>query len=116
EFEGFFKNPTYSLVLKAAGLKKAGDLGRNRWESQVKDIVRIHNKYKGWENFVNEHTPDLDKADKEKIVKMMYTRSAALIEFVKSLPREPKPEKKPIYVGPTNAKATQRRNPQTDKK
>jgi ADP-ribose pyrophosphatase YjhB (NUDIX family) len=104
ELQQFFNNPGYKRVLDAAGIKKAEDLGYERWHKQVSKIVALHNKYKNWEKYVEEIIPDIDKKDKDRIIKMLYTRTQQLIEFVQSLPKPPEPPKKETTKEPTEKK------------
>lgn len=77
-------NPGYQEVFKAAGYKKAEDIGYDNLKKQVTNILNLHNKSGGWKKYVDEKIPDADPKDKEKIVKMLYIRTKLLISKIKN--------------------------------
>lgn len=85
ELDVFVKsNTSYMKVFQSLGITDYKQLG-DRFVSQVNDVAKVYQQNGGWDNFVNERTPDMNHQDKADVIKMLNARTKILIEKSKEI-------------------------------
>jgi hypothetical protein len=94
EVNAFFgsKNPSYRDLMARAGISSEYDL-REEAARGTKQILELHAKHGGWENFVSKVAPDFKGADRDKLIEVLETRTNLMRE---KLPEWTKPKPKPL--------------------
>ena len=80
EWDSFISmNPYYAQVARTAGFYSGDDM-KELATPMIDKIEKMSKQPGGWKGFVEKHAKDMNSSDKEKVIKMLDTRTKLLIQ------------------------------------